>query len=301
VRRLIVNADDFGLTAGVNRAILEAHSHGIVTSSTLMANGPAFEDAVRVAQSFPGLSVGCHIVLVDGSPVLEPSRVASLISDSNGSQQFREKLGSFSFLAISGRLDSGEIEAEITAQIRKLQSYGIAVSHLDTHKHTHILPHVLKPLLRAAKACGVHAMRNPFEPATLALLAENPGWWRQCGKVKALHSLAGMFRRAAKEAGVVTPDGTVGVVGTGYLTENRFLSMVERLPEGTWEFVCHPGYNDDDLQKVKTRLRESREEELRILTSPSVREWLHNKGIELITYRQLAANLRPATPDVQVL
>src|SRR6202050_436467 len=174
MRRLIVNADDFGFTAGVNRGIVEAHSRGVVTSSTLMANGRAFSDAVQLAGTVPQLSVGCHVVLIDGRPLLDPKTIPSLVDQDEGTTRFRDGMGAFAVRALAGRLDPGEIEAEATAQIRKLQAAGIVVSHLDTHKHTHILPRVLRPLLRAASACGVRAMRNPFGPVHVSVVASRP-------------------------------------------------------------------------------------------------------------------------------
>ena len=154
MRRLIINADDFGLTAGVNRAIVEAHEKGVVSSATLMANGPAFAQAVSLAQSMPRLGVGCHVVLVDGAPLLPQTQVHSLLDrsgNSTGDPRFREGISRFGALAMLGRLAADEIEAEATAQIRKLQASGIPVTHLDSHKHTHLFPSVLRPLLRAAK------------------------------------------------------------------------------------------------------------------------------------------------------
>jgi hopanoid biosynthesis associated protein HpnK len=291
VRRLIINADDFGLTPGVNRAILEAHQHGVVTSSTLMANGAAFADAISRAQSSPDLGVGCHIVLVDGGPLLEPSTVGSLLNRSgNGSTpRFREGIGWFGALAMAGRLDETEIEAEATAQIRKLQAAGIAVTHLDSHKHTHLFPSVLRPLLRAAASCGVRAIRNPFERIEGSQLAASPSLWRRWAEVGVLRGLAKQFREAVEEAGIATPDGTLAIVATGSLNERLFKIMIENLPEGTWELVCHPGYNDADLQAVRTRLHESREQELRLLTSSSAREMLAAKGVEMVSFRELAS------------
>lgn len=285
MRRLIINADDFGLTPGVNRAIIEANERGVATSATLMANGGAFDHAVQLAKSASRLSVGCHVVLVDGAPVLEDRRIQSLIGKHPG--KFEDSLTAVTLRAVSGRLKADELEAEITAQIRKLQSAGIQVSHLDTHKHTHILPQVLRPLLRAARACGVRAVRNPFGPVRFSLLAERPRLWKQYSKVKVLQSLAGKFRRAAADSGTVTTDGTVGIVATGSLDDRLFRHIVETLPEGTWEFVCHPGYNDGDLQRVRTRLRESRTQELQLLTSPQARRLLEENGIELISYGDL--------------
>jgi hopanoid biosynthesis associated protein HpnK len=290
VRRLIINADDFGLTTGINRGIVEAHTRGIVTSSTLMANGRAFDDAVRLAKSVPRLSVGCHVVLIDGEPVLDAKRLPSLASAHSGGARFRDGLPSFAIRALAGRLDPAEIEAEASAQIRKLQSAGVSVSHLDTHKHTHLFPAVLRPLLRAARACGVSAIRNPFgprQPLKSSELLKRPNLWTRYAEVRILRSLASRFRNAATDEGLLTPDGTLGIVVTGALDEKLFRGIAAIIPEGTWEFVCHPGYNDDDLKSARTRLRESREIELRVLTMPEARALLLRQGIELISYREL--------------
>jgi hopanoid biosynthesis associated protein HpnK len=295
VRRLIVNADDFGFTQGVNRAIVEAHRHGIVTSATIMANGRAFQDAISQAQAIPTLGVGCHVVLIDGQPLSDSKQIPSLTS-SDG--QFGNSLKSFAARALTRRLDAYQIEAEAGAQIRKLQSAGIRVSHVDTHKHTHLFPSVLRPVLRAAQACGVRAIRNPFgprKPLRSVDLAKRPSLWTRYAEVRMFRSLANKFREAAKKEGFVTTDGTFGIVVTGSLDEQLFRAIATIIPEGTWEFVCHPGYNDDDLRTANTRLRESRESELRLLTMPDVRQLLSRQGIELISYR----DLQPATAHPQ--
>jgi hopanoid biosynthesis associated protein HpnK len=288
VRRLIVNADDFGLTAGVNRGIVEAHTGGIVTSTTLMANSAAFEDAVQVASSNPELSVGCHLVLVDGAPLLGPDKVSSLM-DSRKPGHFRKDISGFAVRALSGRLDANQIEAEATAQIRKLQSAGIQVSHIDTHKHTHMFPQVLRPLLRAAQACSVRAIRNPFGRVVFSLVARHPSLWKRYSQVSLLNAWQGKFRQAVAAAGMTTTDGSLGVVSTGVLDDRLIHFILETLPEGTWEFVTHPGYNDADLAGISTRLRESRDLERQILSGTETRELLRRKGIQLISYRDLVA------------
>jgi chitin disaccharide deacetylase len=284
VHRLIINADDFGLTPGVNRAIVEASSKGIVTSATLMANGSAFDDAVNAARSLHNISVGCHVVLVDGKPILAGTDLPMLTTKCD--TQFDQSLTSFAVRVLNCNLKD-EIEAEATAQIRKLQSAGITVSHVDTHKHTHMLPQVLQPLLRAARASGVRALRNPFGPVPFSVLLEHPRLWKQYSKVKVLHTLAGKFRRTVSEAGLLTTDGTVGVVATGSLNLDFFRQIIDALPDGTWELVCHPGYNDADLGRIRTRLRESRVTELQLLTSAEARQTLASAGVEMISYRDL--------------
>jgi hopanoid biosynthesis associated protein HpnK len=282
LRRLIVNADDLGLTSGVNRGILKAHKNGIVTSTTLMACGEKFDEAAALVERAPKLSVGCHVVLVDGSPIQNPAAVSSLVV-SDGTPRFRQSLMSFACLAAAGKIDAAQVEAEVTAQIGKLQAAGIQVSHLDSHKHTHMFPAVLKGVLRAARTSGIRAMRNPFEPLVFATLRH----WKRQFQLKLLQSFRARFRAMLADAGVATPNGCVGIAATGGLNLETFQSLLRTLPDGTWEFVSHPGYNDADLDLVKTRLRHSRDKELAILTSPEVREMIHSEGIELISYREL--------------
>ena len=283
--RLIVNADDFGLTSGVNRGIAEAHAKGIVPSATLMANGPTFSEAIEIAQATPSLAVGCHVTLVDGIPVLKPTQVPSLLS--GNSARFRTAFGSFALASALGKLSADEIEAESTAQIRKLQSAGVPISHFDTHKHVHLFPKVLAPILRAAKACGVPAVRNPFGPVRILHLRAQPASWKRWTQVSILNSLSGKFRRAVAKSGLRTTDGTIGVVGTGSMTAELFQLLLKTIPEGTWEFVCHPGYLDDDLRAAGTRLLASRETELQMLTTARMREFLQSNNIVISSYRDL--------------
>jgi len=286
VRRLIVNADDFGLTRGVNRAIFEAHARGIVTSTTLMANSVAFEEAVQLAKSDDGWSVGCHVVLLDGQPLCESPRVASLVQRKK-SHVFRDGVAGFAVRALTGRIDSEQVEAETTAQIRKLQSNGVKVSHLDSHKHTHMFPAALEGILRSARTCSITAIRNPFEVVAANFARAQRRLWKRYAQVKTLRGLAGGFRRAVTKAGLRTPDGTLGIVATGHLTGDLFQHIADNMPDGTWEFVCHPGYVDSDLDRIRTRLRTQRAEELKVLTSPEAKTALERSGIELISYNQL--------------
>jgi hopanoid biosynthesis associated protein HpnK len=290
VGRLIVNADDFGLTSGVNRAIIQGHERGVVSSATLMANGGAFQEAADLAHTTPTLGVGCHIVLVDGTPLVDSNQVQSLLDPGgvhSGQPRFRQGIGKFGAQALLGRLAEDEIEAEATAQIRKLQAAGIAVTHLDSHKHTHLFPRVLRPLLKAAKRCDVKAIRNPFERIQGSQLASSPSLWKRWTEVSILRGMARQFRDAVRESGISTPDGTLAIVATGALNQRLLELMIKKLPQGTWELVCHPGYNDADLRNINTRLRESREQELRILTSQATRDLLAANGVEIVSFRDL--------------
>jgi chitin disaccharide deacetylase len=295
VRRLIVNADDFGLTAGVNRAIAEAHQHGIVTSTTLMANARAFAGAAELGRSLTGdrsFSVGCHVVLMDGEPLLPADKVPTLLDPSNhGACRFRDSLNDFVIASFRHKLNPEEIEAEAAAQIECLQSSGIQPTHFDTHKHAHMFPAVLRPLLRAAKARGVPAVRNPFGqvwPLPLSNLLRTRQVWKRYAQLNVLRRMAGPFHKEVASHGMRTTDGSLGVLATGALDLKLFTAMIDNMPEGTWEFVCHPGYHDAELDGVRTRLRQSREQELALLTSSEAKELLaRRRGIELISYGEL--------------
>lgn len=253
-----------------------------------MAKGAAFAEAAQLAKTMPQLSVGCHVVLIDGEPALDSDKVASLTE----AQRFRDGLKTFAARALSGRIDAAEVAAEAGAQIRKLQASGIPVSHVDTHKHTHLFPQILRPVLRAAKECGVRAIRNPFGPRLplrSSQLLARPNLWTRFAEVNILRGFAGKFHAAVDREGFVTTDGTLGIEVTGSLDETLFRAIAQSIPDGTWEFVCHPGYNDADLQAAHTRLRESRETELRVLTLPGARELLSQDGVQLISYRDLLA------------
>ncbi len=283
------------MTRGINRGIAEAQQHGIVTSATLMANSRAFDDAASLARTLAGrnprFSVGCHVVLLDGQPVLPAERVASLLKPGaqNGSH-FRVKLNDFVVASFRGKLQPDEIEAEASAQIQRLQSAGVQPSHFDTHKHAHMFPAVLRPLLRAARARDVPAVRNPFGqvwPLPLGDVLRRGQLWKRFAQLSLLRNFAAKFRDEVRAHRLCTTDGSVAVLVTGMLDVKLFSKIAESIPEGTWEFVCHPGYDDSDLAEVRTRLRRSRSQELELLTSPGAKQVLQQQGIELISYREL--------------
>ena len=289
--RLIVNADDFGLTAGVNRAIVELNRAGVLTSATLMARAAATEEAIEIARSTPSLGVGCHVVLVDGEPVLSPRLdIPNLADPVNG--RFRSSLAGFLDWLYRGSRRrwpfhepaSSEIGAETAAQIALLQSRGLHLTHIDTHKHTHMFPAVLRPVLRAAKAAGIHAVRNPFEPAWSLRATPGAPWVRRA-EVSLLRRLEPAFRRIVAEEGFTTTDGALGVLATGTLDTATVGSLLRALSSGTWELVTHPGYNDSDLAQAHTRLLASRETERDALQV--LREY---SGIELISFAGLDPN-----------
>ena len=287
--RLILNADDFGLTRGINRAIAELHTLGALTSATLMASGPAFDDAVTVARAHPNLGVGCHIILTDGQPISPPHTIPTLIGPDN--RTFRPTLSHFLRDLHLHRIDPADILCEAHAQIQHLQHHGIDVTHIDTHKHTHIFPRVARPILAAAERTGVRAIRNPFEPSWSADLSHASPLRRL--QLRILYRLRSRFLGLPqiKSHSIRTTDGTLGIAATGHLdatTLDAILSVIPPNSNNLWEIVCHPGYNDADLDGIRTRLRSTREVELSALIStfaPSSKQSPQPRALKLIHYR----------------
>jgi predicted glycoside hydrolase/deacetylase ChbG (UPF0249 family) len=281
-RRLIINADDFGLTEGVNRAILELNAADVLPSATLMATGPAFRDAVHAAFQQTSLGVGCHVVLVDGQPTLHSAELPTLARDG----RLRSSLTTFMVDLFGGRIASQEIEREAIAQIRQVQSAGITVTHVDTHKHTHMFPRVLGPLIRAAHACNVPAIRNPFEPDwSIRLTGKAPHTRRL--QVRTLRLFREQFLRSVRAARLRTTDGALGVLATGTFDSAYVLRLLHSMPAGTWELVCHPGYVDAALNRAGTRLIATRKTERLALLDALEKPPANLPRIDLIHYGEL--------------
>jgi len=263
MKRLIVNADDFGFTHDVNAGIVEAHRKGILTATTLMANGDAFDDAVALARENPGLDIGCHLVLVQGNSVAEPGR------------ELPRTVGELVGELMRRRFDPYE---EAVAQVRKLVAAGIQPSHIDTHKHTHLLPPVLRAVAKVAREFRIQWVRRPFDfgiDSSVRLQKRAVSF--------AMGLMAPNFANTLE--GLHTTDYFAGFQITGTLDGGSLMSTLERLPEGLTEFMCHPGKLGVELRGAKTRLRESREIELRALTATATKELIERNGIQLVRYR----------------
>jgi chitin disaccharide deacetylase len=287
VKNLIVNADDLGWTDGVNRGIVEAFQHGIVTSTSLLANGAAFTGAVKAARSAPALAVGVHLNLSDGPPVADRETVTSLLNDDGELASGPESL-------LLRRLRRGlllaEVEAEWDAQIQKVRDAGIAPTHLDGHKHVHMLPGLFEIALRLAKRHGIGAIRVSLEASSLRKALSSGSKrhaavvMKQSVQARGLKLLARDAREQAKHAGISSCDYFCGIAHTGELTREGLEQFMKCLPDGTTELVCHPGYVDVALQKSPTRLQNSRQTELQILTDTGIRNLVAWLGIRLIDY-----------------
>lgn len=297
MKRLIVNADDFGMTPGVNRAVVESHRNGILTSTTLMATGAACEEATGLALAAKTLDVGCHVVLLEGTPMLPSNEIPSLATTIDRKSVFRRRFGAFIKAAVAGGLHGEDIYREAKAQITHLQKSGIDVLHLDTHKHAHVFPAVFRPLLRAAVDCGVRAVRNPFEPSRAM------GWrdvmhrrdlWSRYLPVRMLRAFADEFVAECKNLGLATPQGTFGITLTGFADRDSFLELLNRVPEGTWELLCHPAYEDALWLQLGPRPG-SGHTELELLLAKDTADCIRDNGIVLASYADVYAGTRAAT------
>ncbi|MGB9436293.1 MAG: ChbG/HpnK family deacetylase [Candidatus Acidiferrum sp.] len=288
MKNLIVNADDLGWTEGVNRGIAEAHRKGLVTSTSLLANGRSFNSALLVARTNPELGVGVHLNLSDGQPTAKPEEVGGLLNASGDLRGGPEAL----LLRIASRgLELVEVEREWDAQIQKVRNAGIAPSHLDGHKHVQMLPGLFEIALRLAKKHGIRAIRVAHEESKLRALLSSGGvqktgvLLKQGVQARGLKLLARDAREMADHAGLVATDYFCGIAQTGVLTREGVEKLLKNLPEGTTELMCHPGYVDEDLRRSATRLQQSRQTELEILTDARIRKLVATQGIRLISYQ----------------
>ena len=286
-RNLIVNADDLGWTAGVNRGIAEAHRSGIVTSASLLANGSSFEEAIALARTTPALGLGVHLNLSDGPPIAKPELVPTLLNAGGNLNYSPETL----LLKIATRgISLREVEAEWDAQVGRIRDTRLPPTHLDGHKHVHMLPGLFEIALRVAKRHGIGAIRISHEASELrAALSAGAGAsasviLKQGIQARGLKLLARDARVLAERAGISSTDHFCGIAQTGALTKEGVIRLLHSLPEGTTELMCHPGYVDAALRQTATRLQESRERELQILTDPEIRNIVASQGIRLIDY-----------------
>jgi chitin disaccharide deacetylase len=274
-RRLIINADDFGLSEAVNRGIREAHAACTVTSASLLVNTPGFIDAVQAARQMPNLGVGLHLNLTVGPPVSPPDAVPSLCDRRTG--KFRG-LSHLVARALARRVVAAEVARECTAQLERLSGTGLRITHLDGHQHAHVLPGVWSAVVPAAREAGVTVVRIPLEP--VAGIA-----WRPIAAVgQAL--LAACYRLAARHVPVPPrhADHFRGFALTGrrdFL--QRLLALLDGLEPGVTELMVHPGNPDASLAGW-VGYAQGRELELAALTSPAVRERLRRGDIALVHF-----------------
>ena len=276
--RLIVNADDFGLSHAVNRGIIAAHRDGIVTSASLMANGPAFEDAVALARANPALDLGVHLTLTEFAPVSSPGTVASLVG---ANMRFSPHATDFARRYVRGSLVLAEVRNELDAQLRRVCRHGLQVSHLDSHQHVHALPAIARVVADLAATYRIRPVRYPREPLRAYMFAGSRNA-RRLAEQLALNAACALspLRRMPHT------DVFVGFHFGGRLAERNLATILRNLPAGgTIELMCHPGEVESGGPHEQWGYAGPAEREA--LTSARIKELIHARGIELVTHRDL--------------
>ncbi len=305
MKRLIVNADDFGVTRLVSQGILDAHQSGIVTSTSLMATGEAFDAAVEMSNRAPRLSVGVHLVLTQGVPVSPASDIPTLVDPRS---ELMWPPGEFLRKLVTQRIRPQEVELELSRQIARVREAGITPTHLDGHKHVHILPEISDIVIRLARQFGMPCVRCPVEtlpPAYFRWCVQTPqaGVLKQYFAASLCSPFAGHFRSKLMGSGLNYSEYFYGLSQTGFLNQETLETILRNLPVGTSELMCHPGYPDSLLAKTGTRLLAQRKIECRALMSPEVRHLACSEGVQLISYSEFvrgAQGEKVATQDLAV-
>lgn len=279
-RRLIVNADDFGLSPGVNAGIVDAHRRGILTSATLLANAPCFDEAVRLAKETPSLGVGLHLNIVRGMPLTPPGEIPLLVDAHGCFRRFRIRRMNRGFLRQAG--------LEYRAQLRKIFEAGLRPTHIDFEKHHAWQGRLYRLACELAAECGVRAVRNLSEPVAWTVRAL--GWPGLSAVAMAAFLRSGFQLSAAGCAGLARPDCFLGQCHIGAMTEEVWLKLLPSLPSGVIEVMTHPGLPGDVSSADGmgySWLEKRREAEHAALCFASVRKALDGSGAELIHFGDL--------------
>lgn len=287
MKRLIVNADDFGLSLSINRGIVVAHRDGILTSVSLLANGLAFDDAIDSSRRFPQLSVGVHLNLSQGPSVSPASRIPTLVNEAG--ELYLEPPRLWMGL-LRRQINLEEIYEEWRAQILKVLSADVAPTHLDGHLHVHVLPQLSPVVIELAREFNIRHVRCPVEnlEATLPLI------WRNGGAAASLErsaiaygvtSFARQFKARLLMAGLTCPDAFLGLAHTGFWDTNGLSALLALVSNGITELMCHPGYDSPETDSLGGALTRQREAEVLALISPETRGIVGRSGIRLINFR----------------
>jgi hopanoid biosynthesis associated protein HpnK len=277
LKQLIVNADDFGLTPAVNRGVARAFQNGIVTSTSLLVTGSAFEDAVALARQSPELDVGLHLALVEERSVLGPDVLPTLVDETG---RFPHTSAEFIRRAILGGINWLEVEREIAAQIALFQETGLRLSHLDSHQHLHMFPPVFQIVRRLARWVENVWIRNPVGPWRKSPDTPMGRWVQRLGL-----NLTCLAARGLQDgAQPLMPDGLYGFEVSGRLTRRTLEQILRKIPDGLYELICHPGENDPATRTRYSHWGYRWAEELEALTAPETRVFLKEQGIALTSF-----------------
>jgi predicted glycoside hydrolase/deacetylase ChbG (UPF0249 family) len=279
IKRLIINADDFGLHESINDGIFQGYSAGCVTSATIVAGGDAFSHAVRISQCCPNLSIGIHLTLVGLRPVARGDVSSLLTPDGN----FFSSHAGFIRRYLKGAISRQHIETELHCQLQKVAGSGIRISHVDSHQHLHALPGFPKIIGRLAKEFHIARIRIPAEPFWFFDTPHSP---RRTLERTALTGCALWARQQYLAQGLYGPENFFGMLSGGRMSQSSLQAILARLPEGTSEIMVHPGLDNEALNHQYHWGYHWREE-LEALQSPETLRLIQTKRIHLVSYRDI--------------
>ena len=281
-RRLIINADDFGISEEVNEAVIRSYKEGVLTSTSLMVTGVAFEQAVRLAKENPGLCVGIHLVTVVGKSVLPPSAIPSLVDGEGNFSNNPVAAGLKYFFSPRARR---ELRKELAAQFEKFRATGLRLSHIDGHLHLHVHPVVFNAALELGIKYNARRMRVPVEERGLALEFDGTNRVQKTTYALLFGALSRYMKRKLRNSGFRFPERVYGNLQSGRMSERYCLYALDRLTAGTSEIYLHPAvYSDDRLLNSEERQCSI---EFEALTSPKVKERLRELGIKMTNYFEI--------------
>lgn len=280
LRYIIINADDFGRHAEINRAVEEGLEHGCLRSATVMPGGAAFAGAIDIARRHEEIGLGVHFTLVDGHPILPPEEIPSLVGSEG---DFLPDHTALLKRYLKGGVNLEEVRRELAAQLQKVEATGIPISHVDSHQHMHTLPGIIDIVLDLAARAGIRAVRTPRTP----LFAGAFGGLGQLVGRLGLSTLARLAACKAHRRGLLTPDNFAGIVAGEAVSEGELLHLIAHLPQGTTEVMMHPGMKNDVLQE-DSGWQHDFEAELAAILSPRVGEALRKAEVEPVNFRHLS-------------
>lgn len=280
LRYIIINADDFGRHAEINRAVEEGLVHGCLRSATVMPGGAAFAGAIDIARRHEELGLGVHFTLVDGHPILPPEEIPSLVGSEG---DFLPDHTALLKRYLKGSINLEEVRRELAAQLQKVEATGVPLSHVDSHQHMHTLPGIIDIVLDLAARAGIRAVRTPRTP----LFAGAFGGLGQLVGRLGLSTLARLAACKAHRRGLLTPDNFAGIVAGEAVSEGELLHLIAHLPQGTTEVMMHPGMKNDVLQE-DSGWQHDFEAELAAILSPRVGAALQKAEVEPVNFRHLS-------------
>ncbi len=269
MKRLIINADDFGYSEEVNQGIIDSHINGVVTSTSIIVNLPGFKSAVKLAKKNKNLDIGIHLNLTEGEPCIKDSALAVKGNFPGSYKDF-----------LLHKFPEEEIEAELEAQISKLEKTGLKISHIDGHQHIHLFPEVFKVVVDLAKKHKIKFVRVPDEKLVFDKVFLGSIFDGQLAKKVALSLFSINKRKILKENSLKCTDNFYGLLSANQLTFAKLAAVIKNIEDGTSELICHPGSENYDSYLNRKR-------EKKILTHENIKQMVKDLGIKLINFKSL--------------